>query len=126
MATKKLLDSIFTKKNLPKKSLSSQKYDSFDVFKISQGGKKQQRKLCFAEDGVRNYTGETLQWYLGPESVLSLKKHESNPNTFTLTGVLRFNFEAQNEEQLNTILESFSSYNLDKVGIEKLMKDKDV
>lgn len=120
-----LFENIFSSK-LSKKPLGDQQSTSFDVIKTNRHGKKQERRLCFANDGVRNMDRSNVKWYLSKGDLLGFARDTPTSTSFTMLGVQRFHFDAKSEDQLAKIFESIRQYSLGSEELAKKVLDKTV
>lgn len=114
-----IFENIFSFGKQSKKPIGDQPSVSYDIVKTNRHGKKQDRKLCFASDGVRNMSGSYVKWYINKNDILGFTRDSPNSTSFTMFTVQRFHFAAKSEEQLSEIFDSVNQYSL---GNEELAK----
>ncbi|KYQ91197.1 protein kinase 3 [Tieghemostelium lacteum] len=95
---------------------------NFDVIKVNNYGKRQQRTLAVSQHGVSNLNGPTCQWFVHNSDVYSICQDEDNLHKFTLTFLHRYHFEAESPEQAKQIILDFKKYN---VGVTHYIADND-
>jgi hypothetical protein len=114
---------LFSLSRLSKTPLDDQQSVSHDILKTSPEGKKQKRKLCFANDGVRNIGDSSLAWYLGKKELIGFHRDSQTPTSFTLTAVQRFHFDAETPEKLEQIFQTICQFNLGNSELSKQVDD---
>jgi hypothetical protein len=117
---------IFSLKKLQKKPVGGQPSQSFEVVKTNRYGKRQNRKLCFANDGVRNMSGSSVKWYLGPNEIVGLHRDKKSPTSFTLTAVQRFHFDAKSPDQLAQIFDAVTEFGVGSEELSRMVAEKAV
>eukprot|EP00771_Trimastix_marina_P003883 gnl/Trimastix_PCT/595.p1 GENE.gnl/Trimastix_PCT/595~~gnl/Trimastix_PCT/595.p1 ORF type:complete len:494 (+),score=161.86 gnl/Trimastix_PCT/595:57-1484(+) len=99
-------------KQRQKKPIGDQPVVSFDVVKINSHGRRQNRQLCLAPDGIRNMNGNSIQWFLDSSDVFGISPDEGSSKSFTLTALHHYNFEAESPEQVQRIIEALRALNI--------------
>eukprot|EP01132_Coremiostelium_polycephalum_P005243 gene5243-6524_t len=79
----------------------------FDVIKVNNYGKRQQRTIAVSTMGVSNLNGSSCQWFVKTSDVYSIAQDHENSQKFTLTFLHRYHFEAESPEQARQIVMEF-------------------
>ncbi|KAJ6237716.1 non-specific serine/threonine protein kinase [Anaeramoeba flamelloides] len=113
----------YKKKNIPTHQGGNV---DFKVIKISSYGKRQKRKLRCSRSGVSNLSGKGTKWFLKSDDVYSITKSPNSSNKFIITVLHRFNFEVEEEDQVERIIDTFRSLNLGKFPKNQRKRSKTI
>ncbi|KAJ6251048.1 camp-dependent protein kinase catalytic subunit prkx [Anaeramoeba flamelloides] len=94
----------------------------FKVVKINSYGKRQKRKLRCSREGISNLARKGTKWFIKAEDIYSISKSQKSKSAFVLTALHRFNFEVEEEGQVERIIDAFRSLNLGKFPKKKTQK----
>eukprot|EP01133_Synstelium_polycarpum_P017404 gene17404-20763_t len=80
---------------------------AFDVIKVNNHGKKQQRTIAVSKEGVSNLNGPNCQWFVKNSDVYNITQDSGSSQKFTLTFLHNYHFEAETPEQAKLIVAEF-------------------
>lgn len=100
---------------------SSEVKFKFPVIKFSSRGKKQPRSLVMTTKSIQNVAGNSVQWERPVQEIHGIHTSSKEPRSFAISFLTTYRFNADSEEQVNSIVEAFR-----RLELGKSFRDDDV